>query len=142
MGMYLSKCLLAYYICLEGMDEEKLKLFGKKMGRNMLLIHKLEVETDLDGFIYKIVYEYLIKLYETKRTIDKQVTKRNKTVVKYFITEKQPFFSNKIVMREDETFCLETVIAGLIEYLLDARGFSCKVTAHNKEGVIYEIEIK
>ena len=142
MGMYLSKCLLTYYICLEGMDEEKLKLFGKKMGRNMLLIHKLEVETDLDGFIYKIVYEYLIKLYETKRTIDKQVTKRNKTVVKYFITEKQPFFSNKIVMREDETFCLETVIAGLIEYLLDARGFSCKVTAHNKEGVIYEIEIK
>ena len=142
MGMYLSKCLLAYYICLEGMDEEKLKIFGKKMGRNMLLIHKLEVETDLDGFIYKIVYEYLIKLYETKRTIDKQVTKGNKTVVKYFITEKQPFFSNKIVMREDETFCLETVIAGLIEYLLDARGFSCKVTAHNKEGVIYEIEIK
>ena len=142
MGMYLSKCLLTYYICLEGMDEEKLKLFGKKMGRNMLLIHKLEVETDLDGFIYKIVYEYLIKLYETKRTIDKQVTKGNKTVVKYFITEKQPFFSNKIVMREDETFCLETVIAGLIEYLLDARGFSCKVTAHNKEGVIYEIEIK
>ena len=142
MGMYLSKCLLAYYICLEGMDEEKLKLFGRNMGRNMLIIHKLEVETDLDGFIYKIVYEYLIKLYETKRTIDKQVTKRNKTVVKYFITEKQPFFSNKIVMREDETFCLETVIAGLIEYLLDARGFSCKVTAHNKEGVIYEIEIK
>ena len=139
------KILFAFLINYLNHDENKLKQFGYQVGRNMLILNRFDKDNDIEGLLYKITFSYLPLFYNTTRYLEKRIG-GNSTKSHYLIIEPNSLFNNICLNKLDETFCYETIFAGVIEMILAASEVSAEVNAHNilheqYNEVIYEIKL-
>lgn len=139
------KILFTFLINYLNHDENKLKQFGYQVGRNMLILNRFDKDKDIEGLLYKITFSYLPLFYNTTRYLEKE-NDINSTKPYYLIIEPNSFFNNICLNKLDETFCYETIFAGIIEMILTASEISAEVTAYNifqeqHNEVIYEIKL-
>lgn len=112
----------------EGADvEERLKEIGYDMGKRMILFQKFKQESSLDALMYKLVYIFLPYFYEADRKLEKSEEKET-----YLIIENNPLF-NKYISLPNEyiDFSCDSIIAGAIESVTMASGFSTEVVVYN-----------
>ena len=143
----MKNTLIKYYACgmlkyLSDTDsEEKIKKIGRDLGGSVVLLYDFKPDSDIRSLLFRITFELFPLLYHSERSIQKSNKEKNV----YYLTELNPLFAN--YSSKNENFCFESLIAGMIEQILEFSKFFCKVTAYpilkNEKSykITYEIEL-
>lgn len=143
----MKNIFLKYYFCgvlkyiqkgNENDYEKELNLIGKDIGQRIALLYHFKREKEIESLLYKLVFTLLPSIYQANRRIEKSSDPK----ILYYIYENEPIFED--FNYKDQLFCPSSIIAGVIEVLLEISGFNFKVIAYNNTdettGVIYTIE--
>lgn len=158
------QALMAHFVSKIEFDEDKLKEFGKEMGRNIVLMYNLPISSFSNNFpfnlgeiLYFLIYTYIPKVFDGDETVKRSIDKRDNV---YYIVEHKSYFMKHLKTKEEETFTMDTFFAGIYEFLLesiirrmnktkliDNKKYSVKIVAHNQIGTngnktVYEINVK
>lgn len=126
--------ILSTHILLSEADHEKyLYTLGLNIGYKLVLLFNIEREPSLILLLQNLVYNFLPKLYTSKR----EITKTDKC---YVLFESSPLCSR---FMDDENLCSDMLEAGIIEAYIRSSGFVCEVEAYpnNENGVVYLLRI-
>lgn len=102
--------------------EANLHSLGKKIAPFLIEMYDFERDIELDSLIYKVTYSFLPQIFQTQRKLGK---KENS----YVIYENIPLFMSYMSIPH-EGFSADALIAGIIERVINASGFDCKVSAY------------
>lgn len=113
--------------------EKNLYTLGLNIGYKLILVFKTDREPNLILLLQNLTYNFLPSLYSSKR----EITKTDKC---YVLFENNPICSRFI---DNDRFCGDMFMAGVIEAYIRSSGFVCEVEAYpnNEDGVIYAIKI-
>lgn len=119
--------------------ETSLHSLGRRIAPYLIEAYKFDRDIDLDSLLYKITYTFLPQIFQTTRRISK---KENS----YFIFENVPLLMSYMSI-PNEGFSADSLMGGIIERVINATGYDCKVSAYTapEEGMprktVYCVEI-
>lgn len=124
--------------------EAALKELGYEMGKLLVAQKDFRQESRADLLLYRIVYNLLPSVYNTKRELSRSETDRDV----YLIDEHSPLMNSCVSLPPGHaSFSCDAIFAGVIEFVMRASGFRASVSAHNNESaskpdkVVYVVDV-
>lgn len=116
--------------------EQDLTLVGRDIGQRIALQTRFKRDKDLDSLVYRIVFVLLPCLYQA----DREIGKGDDPALLFYIYESSPALED--FGSQDASFCASSVVAGVIEVVLEISGFNLQVLAYscqNERKVVYTV---